>query len=433
MRRSRVMKVYIPLLAVLLNTPALCQVDPGPRGGTPGAGQALANVDLGFFNAAKRAFEEVDTVANGLGPRFNMNSCAGCHAQPVTGGSSPKTNPQVAVAILDGAKNKVPGFITINGPVREARFVHKPDGTLDGGVYDLFVITGRWDAPGCHIAQPDFASAIASNNIIFRIPTPVFGAGLVEATPDNNLVNAFNSQIKFPGIAGHFNTSGNDGTITKFGWKAQNKSLLIFAGEAYNVEQGVTNELFPNERDSTPSCQLNGTPEDHTNVTSVKNILSTTSSDITNFAAFMRMLAAPVPATISMITTVRNIASGRQIFNQTGCNGCHIDTQTTGKMSLTGQQNVDYHPFSDFAVHDMGQALADGVAQGNANGNEFRTAPLWGLGQRLFFLHDGRTGDLVQAIEAHASPGSEANVVINNYNHLSPSAKQSLLNYLRSL
>jgi hypothetical protein len=159
------MKVYIPLLAVLLNTPALCQVDPGPRGGTPGAGQALANVDLGFFNAAKRAFEEVDTVANGLGPRFNMNSCAGCHAQPVTGGSSPKTNPQVAVAILDGAKNKVPGFITINGPVREARFIHKPDGTLDGGVYDLFVITGRWDAPGCHIAAAFPVHPCVSNSM----------------------------------------------------------------------------------------------------------------------------------------------------------------------------------------------------------------------------------------------------------------------------
>jgi CxxC motif-containing protein (DUF1111 family) len=94
---------------------------------------------------------------------------------------------------------------------------------------------------------------------------------------------------------------------------------------------------------------------------------------------------------------------------------------------------VTFSPFSDFAVHNMGQGLADGVSQGNANGFEFRTAPLWGLGQRLFFLHDGRTSNLLQAIEAHASQGSEVNRVISNFNALPNSAKQSLLNFLRSL
>ena len=81
----------------------------------------------------------------------------------------------------------------------------------------------------------------------------------------------------------------------------------------------------------------------------------------------------------------------------------------------------------------MGTGLADNVSQGSAGGDQFRTAPLWGLGQRIFFLHDGRTKDLMQAIAAHASQGSEANQVIQNFNNLSNQQQQDLLNFLRSL
>ena len=108
-------------------------------------------------------------------------------------------------------------------------------------------------------------------------------------------------------------------------------------------------------------------------------------------------------------------------------------TQTTGQSEYTSQSKVSFSPFSDFALHDMGSGLADGISQGNASGSEFRTAPLWGIGQRLFFLHDGRTSDLFQAIAAHASKGSEANTVISHFEMLSPADQQALLNFLRSL
>ena len=92
---------------------------------------------------SKEVFQEVDAAVDGLGPTFNLDSCSGCHSQPSIGGSSPATNPQVAVATLMGAKNVVPSFITANGPIREARFVRNRDGSPDGGVHSLFVITGR--------------------------------------------------------------------------------------------------------------------------------------------------------------------------------------------------------------------------------------------------------------------------------------------------
>jgi CxxC motif-containing protein (DUF1111 family) len=328
----------------------------------------------------------------------------------------------------------VPSFVSPTGPVREARFVRSRDGTPDGGVHNLFVITGRTDAPGCNIKQPDFAGELAKKNVTFRIPTPLFGLGLVEIVPDNHLETAFaaNKAVKGSlGISGEFNRSGNDNTITRFGWKAQNKSLLVFAGEAYNVEQGVTSELFPNKRETEPDCLYTGLPEDVTKLTpeaTSGSSASDYSSDVVNFAAFMRFLAPPTPAADNKIT-----ARGREVFQNIGCHACHVMTQTTGRSGYPGQTNVTFSPFSDFALHDMGRGLADGVAQGNATGRDFRTAPLWGAGQRLFFLHDGRTADLYQAILEHASEGSEANAVIANFKLLSTADKQALLNFLRAL
>ncbi|MBV8348345.1 MAG: hypothetical protein JOZ49_12665, partial [Mycolicibacterium sp.] len=288
---------------------AFAQTDPGPRGGAPGAGAPIANLSpdqTRFFQTALGQFEEVEGVTlsspgnGGLGPTFNGNSCAMCHVQPDVGGSSPSLNPQAALASLNGAANALPFFVTANGPVREARFKYfysnpadreasffgslfglRSGGPLDlnapdGGVHDLYTIAGRSDAPpGCTaalLAQPDFDQAQADNNLALRIPTPLFGTGLVETISDATILRSFTATRASRaalGIRGSPNRSGNDGTITRFGWKAQNKSLLIFAGEAYNVEMGITNELFPNERGfggvpPPAACRGNPLPEDTT-------------------------------------------------------------------------------------------------------------------------------------------------------------------------
>ena len=431
--------------------------DPGVRGGAPGAGDpftTLSSTQLQFFQDAKATFQEVDTLAAGLGPRFNLDSCAGCHAQPATGGSSPALNPQVAVATAFGANNIVPFFVRPDGPVREARFKFNPDGTTDGGVHDLFVISGRndttADASGCHITQPDFLTAARNNNLIFRIPTPTFGAGLVEMIPDSVIIanqaaeGSRKSALGIHGrphrfrISGTTNNNGNDGTISRFGWKAQNKSVLLFAGEAYNVEQGITNEIFQTERDETPSCQFATVPNDTTKTDVFPGTGVDTLNDLDKFALFMRFLAPPTPSPTTP-GGAASIANGRALFGYIGCGLCHTPKLTTGNATVAALRNQDVNLFSDILLHNMGPGLADDIPQGQAAGDEFRTAPLWGLGQRIFFLHDGRTNDLIQAIEAHKSPAStkyqasEANAVVDNFKNLREGQKQDLLNFLRSL
>ena len=418
--------------------------DPGVRGGPEGAGAPIAGLTAGqrqFFVAGSGEFEEAETVQEGLGPRFNLDSCGGCHAQPALGGTSPAINPEFAMATAAGAQNLVPDFVRSDGPVREARFKFQSDGvTRDGGVHNLFVITGRSDAPsGCQITQEDFKAQDDRNNLIFRIPTPTFGAGLIEAVPDAAIVQALgaNRTIKQAlGIAGHVNRNGNDGTIARFGWKAQNKSLLLFSGEAYNVEMGISNELFQSERDETVACQAALVPNDVSNLDAADPIGVT--SGIEKFSDFMRFLAPPTPS----LTTpggANSIASGRQSFQAVGCALCHTPSLTTGNSPIAALRNQPVPLFSDLSVHKMGPGLADNIGQGQAAPDEFRTAPLWGLGKRIFFLHDGRTQDLLEAIRAHRSAASsqfaasEANQVINLFDALPASAQQDILNFLRSL
>jgi len=241
------------------------------------------------------------------------------------------------------------------------------------------------------------------------------------------------------GVGGTFNHNGNDGTISRFGWKAQNKSLEIFAGEAYNVEMGVSNELFTQERplpeednlDGLPAaCRANPTPEDHTNfnTTSIGTL-----SDTVQFAMFMRLLAPPTPSA-NVPGGATSIANGRTLFSSIGCAACHTATLTTSPSSFTSSlSSSSANLFSDIEIHHMGSGLADNVSQGGAGGDQFRSAPLWGLGQRIFFMHDGRTADLLAAIEAHDSSGSEAITVESNFDLLSSSQKQDVLNFLRSL
>jgi CxxC motif-containing protein (DUF1111 family) len=490
MKRVKFVPVLPFLAALFFAGTVFAQTDPGVRTGAIN-GQAgatttnplpLASVTaespqgiLEFFENGLNRFQEVEVVSgganNGLGPRFNFNQCSGCHSQPSIGGSSPSANiypdvgpnPESQVitkGIASGSSNTLPSFITATGPTREARFpfFFNANGSVNtnspnGGVEDLFTVSGRSDAGSCSIPQPSFATAQQENDIIFRIPTPVFGAGLIENLDDSTLlaIQTANANNGF-GISGTFNHNGNDGTISRFGWKAQNKSLEIFAGEAYNVEMGITNELFTQDRplpgeDMTTGLPANclnlsgnGYPEDATNfsftTTSSDQFTenATIPSDVVAFAMFMRLLAPPVAST-TVPGGASSIASGKSLFSSIGCATCHTatikSTQNSNVTSSLANQSVS--PFSDIEIHHMGTGLADNVSQGGAGGDQFRSAPLWGVGQRIFFLHDGRTSNILTAIQDHAGNGSEANTVISNFDSLTPTQQQNILNFLRSL
>jgi CxxC motif-containing protein (DUF1111 family) len=467
-KTARVASVFALLVVLFLAGTAFAQTDPGVQSGSRGTGATIispANDPNGFtafFQDGLVRFQELENVSNaanvGLGPRFNSNQCSSCHSQPAIGGSGPAVNPQFAFAGSPVAPdNTTPYFITANGPTREARFpfFFNANGTANtsaanGGVEDLFTVTGRSDAGSCSLTQPSFAAAEAANNIIFRIPTPVFGAGLIENLDDSTLLKnqATNLNNRF-GIAGAFNRNGNDGTITRFGWKAQNKSLHIFAGEAYNVEMGISNELFTQDRplpgedqQSTglPANCLNlggkGYPEDTSNPTSTPN--AAVLDDVSAFANFMRFLAPPPTGGVVLngsSVSAASIATGSSLFSAIGCATCHNPTPGTTQVSnfVPALSDAPVNAFSDIEVHHMGTGLADNVSQGAAGGDQFRTAPLWGLGQRIFLLHDGRTTNLITAIQDHASHGSEATTVEENFFDLNSTQQQEVLDFLRSL
>ena len=502
---SRLSRSAIVILS--FNILCLAQKDPGVRGGPPGAGGPIAGLqvnELALFNEGRARTVQLEAVcddcsdvtlgsntgqdpnlatltnSSGLGARFNGDQCSVCHQQPAIGGSGGflVPNPQDPanrhrkpenpmfdlIPHRKGGLNYVPSFITQYGPIREVRFQRKPDGTPDGGVHQLFTIVGRSDigAPGCTAAalpSIDFETQYRNGNLSFRIPLQTFGLGLIEAIQDLTILDNSASTASLRaqlGIGGIPNRSGNDGTITRFGWKAQNKSLMIFSGEAYNVEMGVTNDVFPTSRDETPACNQG--------VNEPNDITRTDSSDVRNqafnnplhilpdwqeFAIFMRHLAPPQPAPFSA-----SAQRGQQLFGTgagnpgVGCFLCHTPLMVTGPRHETeALRNVPAHLYSDLLIHHMGSALADNVTQGLAQGDMFRTTPLWGIGQRLFFLHDGRTNDLLAAINAHAAtgdddgrgdrgagyPASEATAVIRKFNALPPADKQAILDFLRSL
>ena len=530
-----------PLAPQCINT-----VQPPDTHGNGGAGQVISFQSnlTGLWFEGLAVFEVpavVGPVAQtggstfpGLGPSFNAISCFQCHSQPAAGGSSPnkKTpgfpngNPQLGdaptmaqlAALTTSPGNGIPPILdpTGEGPVREVRFPKgfagssgsNQDAVTAGAVANLFVIQGRTDAPaGCAIGQEPFQAQLLAGNAIFRIPIPTFGEGFVENTDDTTLSNNLKLEQNLSGsfftpplgIKGGFNHSGNDQTISRFGWKAQNKSLLIFAGEASNVEMGVTNENFPNERThGNGQCSSNFEPEDQVvvpplnappgaplnDMRTVQTILndfgpagvaSDISANIENFAVFMRLNASPSQCNFNSGVDANGFAvcaplgsspiRGSQIFGSLdstvpgsltstaiapagtpptiGCVLCHSDALRTTTSMTPELNNVPFRPFSDFAIHVMDSSLSDGVTQGEAGPTQFRTAPLWGLGQRLFFMHDGRTSDVKTAIIDHAptvgtattctAAMGEACEVIKRFNNLSASDQQDLLRFLRSL
>jgi CxxC motif-containing protein (DUF1111 family) len=262
--------------------------------------------------------------------------------------------------------------------------------------------------------------------IAHRQTTPRFGAGLVEAIPDQAISKG--ATLKKPdGIKGTVSMVQDVATgqtrVGRFGWKAQEATLLSFAGDAYVNEIGITNRLFPTENAPNGNLALLAEfdtvadPEDQTDPVTGK-------ADIDRFTDFMRYLAPPPinPPTVST-------KAGEALFKQINCAVCHQPDWVTGPNAIAALNSVPFKLYSDLLLHDMG-LLGDGIAQGTAGITEMRSAPLWGLSARSPYLHDGRAATVDAAIRAH---DGEAAASRNRYIKLTPAQRQQLLDFLNSI
>jgi CxxC motif-containing protein (DUF1111 family) len=366
------------------------------RLGEPLAG--ISKTDLEEFRLGLDDFLEVETSEEGLGPAFNGTSCAVCHNVPVVGGGG------------------VIGEIRAAGRDAQGRPVPlSPDGET---LFQLF----STPLHGCQVQLPREAVIIAR-----RIPIPLFGAGLVEAIPDETILAAADPDDRDrDGISGRASVIRDVGTgdrrVGRFGWKAQHATLLAFGADAYRNEMGITNDLFREElgvgltAEQYLRCDPFPDPEDRVDP-------ATRRRGIDNFASFMRFLA---PAGRGEAGPLQS--QGEQVFISAGCASCHTPVMTTGASREPAFDRKTVALFSDLLLHDIG--TGDSIPQASALPEEIRTPALWGLRLRRPLLHDGSAATIEDAVMRHAGEAENAR---RRVEALPASARQALLAFLQSL
>lgn len=342
-------------------------------------------------------FLEVETAEDGLGPAYNGTSCAVCHNVPAIGGGG------VILEVRAGYRG-ASGFNGLN----------------DAG--DTLIHMLSVPSHGCQPYMPDDVNVIAH-----RAPIPLFGAGLVEAIPDESLLGLEDPfDRNGDGVSGRaaivVDVATGERRVGRFGWKAQHATLLAFGADAYRNEMGITNDLFPQELAfGVPEAQMRlcdplPDPED-------KPDPATRRRGIDNFESFMRFLAPVARSRTDAVTH-----EGERVFAAIGCATCHVPVLTTGPSSNPLFHRKPVPLFSDLLLHDIG--TGDGIRQASAEPSEIRTPALWGLRFRRPLLHDGSAATIEDAIERHRN---EAELARRGFARLSPEEREALLIFLRSL
>jgi len=348
------------------------------------------------FRIGLEDFREIEEASEGLGPLFNGTGCASCHNVPVIGGGSPMTEMRAGSRDADGI------FRVVGGTT----------------LYQLFSIPDH----RCQSQVPVEATVVAR-----RMSIPLFGAGLIEAIPDQALLALEDSFDRDrDGISGRAavitDVASGQQRIGRFGWKAQVATLLTFSGDAYTNEMGITNDLFPHEPYGGISearmreCDRVKDPEDVPDPRTGKRAID-------NFAAFMKFLA---PLSRGPITD--QARTGEQVFNALGCASCHVPSLTTGANPSPALNRKMVPLFSDLLLHDIG--TGDGIAQEAAQPGEIRTPALWGLRFRRPLMHDGSAMTPADAVRQH---GGEASAVMEGFRRASDDMRRALFAFLDSL
>ena len=379
-------------------------------GGHGGFGKPLDGLTMDerkLFRDGKDEFEQVQSVASGLGPIFNNVSCVACHFAPAVGGSSGITE------------------------TRAQRVVGRDHFDVPGG--SLFQSNGI--SPNCRESIPADANVTAQ-----RQTTPLFGMGLIEAIPDAE-IEAYRSEqaSAHPEQAGLLHrvvdVASGASRVGRFGWKAQQATLLAFSGDAYVNEMGITSRLFPVENAPNgdlrklAACDAVKDPED-------------TGDDIVAFENFMRLLAPPPrdqdgdhdgnhdrdhDGDHERSHGMSRGGRGRHLFEKVGCAVCHRGGFTAvSPVAAINGRTVD--AFSDFLLHDVG--TGDGIVQGDAPANVLRTPPLWGVSESAPYLHDGSAATIKEAIRRHANQAAAAR---KEFLELSHEEQEALLEFLDSI
>ena len=377
---------------LLAGTILLGQQEVAPGAPLPG----LTSRELELFRLGRSDFLEVEGAADGLGPVFNGTSCAQCHNIPAVGGTG--TMVEIRAGYRDDA----------------GKFHAPPGGTL----MHLFSVPPH----DCQVAIYEEANVVGK-----RISIPLFGAGLIEAIPDETLIRLEDPMDRNgDGVRGHAAIVDDVATgrkrVGRFGWKAQQATLLAFAGDAYINEMGISNDLFLKEPVGNVSperaarCLPSNTPEDTRNT-------RTGLRGIDNFENFLRFLAPPARGRIDDLSL-----RGERIFTGIGCAACHLPQLETGPSANPIFDRKAVPLYSDLLLHDVG--TGDGIEQAAAKGEEIRTPALWGLRFRRPLLHDGSAATIESAIERHDGEASRA---IERFKMLTSEERKELLAFLKSL
>jgi CxxC motif-containing protein (DUF1111 family) len=367
--------------------------------GRPEFGEPLRGLPrdlLARFHAGKTAFEAAEDVPGGLGPVFNDTACAKCHTQGAVGGGNDRLETRYGL-VTNGVFNPLAQF--------DGTLVHAKGIGLFNGVNFVGEVV------------PPEANVVAGRRV-----NPLFGLGLVDAVPDQFLKDLAQFEQDFtPMTAGRANVvtdvASGQPRVGRFGWKCQIGTVLTFAANAYQNEIGVTTPFFPNENCPQGDCALLAANPAQTNP-------NDTNETPMMFADFITFLAPPPQRPV-----FRETRLGETTFLGIGCADCHLPVMRTGPNEVAALDGVDFFPFSDFLLHDMG-SLNDGISQSGATGQEMRTAPLWGARIRTSFLHDGRAKTLREAILAHDGQGLTAR---NRFASLNERQKADLLAFINSL
>jgi CxxC motif-containing protein (DUF1111 family) len=398
-------------------------------------------VDDATHQADQVKFDEVEGLADGLGPLYNAQSCRECHQNPTSGGTSQITELRVGHLGPDGR---------FRNP--EIPIAHGAETITGRSLVNLRAICPSGAFPSTEIQErvPDSESIRTT-----RISLNLLGDGFIEAVADQTLIDLSRDQCKASHgkICGQVlyvpivEAPGHTG-VGRFGWKDQQASLLSFSGDAYLNEMGITNRLFPDE--VTNLCNTASEPNDQPGPDGL--------ADIDRFARFMR--ATKAPARDAQLAETPLVKKGSDLFDKIGCATCHVRTLTTaaagtkingGTFTIPDAlARMTFHPFGDFLLHDVG--TGDGIVmamqehygrnmyqiqwknlsvEGFASTqNKVRTAPLWGVRLRPQLMHDGQSVTLLDAISRHLG---EASHVTERFKKLKRNDREALIEFLRSL